>query len=121
MTPLFPVVSPSAALMTSIVLVPRCSATCRSHAVSHRLSCLCRDFYNAKDALAYARKALQAGQSAQHVADGLVDRALKRYTADNVAIIVLKFPWSLQQGSRSGMGGAKSNGANARKMFGFLK
>ena len=54
----------------------------------------CRDFFNQNDALNYARASLKGGSSAQAVADGLVDRALKRYTADNVAVIVVKFPWA---------------------------
>jgi serine/threonine protein phosphatase PrpC len=56
----------------------------------------CRDFFNQRDALVYARNAFRAGKSAQNVADGLVDRALKRYTADNVAVIVVKFPWAFK-------------------------
>lgn len=45
----------------------------------------------------YAREAIKAGVSAQEVAENLVDRSLKRYTSDNVAVIVVKFPWGIQQ------------------------
>lgn len=47
----------------------------------------------------YAREAVRAGKSAQDVADNLVDRSLKRYTSDNVAVVVVKFPWGIQQGN----------------------
>jgi hypothetical protein len=69
---------------------------CRISAMSFNNSADCRDFFNQRDALVYARNALMAGKSSQDVADGLVDRALKRYTADNVAVIVVKFPWAFK-------------------------
>ena len=57
----------------------------------------------------YAREAIKAGVSAQEVAENLVDRSLKRYTSDNVAVIVVKFPWGIQhvrttQGKKKFMG-----------------
>lgn len=92
-------------------------ATCRMHAAASegcckRCAARCRDFYPANDAMAFARNALQAGMSAQEVANGLVDRALKRYTADNVSVVVLKFPWAFK--------GEKAGSAKPRKKgFGF--
>ena len=77
----------------------------------------CRDFYNEREALLFARNALRAGQSAQQVADGLVDRALKRYTADNVAIVVIKFPWSLKSDVRGVRLKPKSK---KKRLFGML-
>eukprot|EP00892_Ulva_mutabilis_P004092 jgi/Ulvmu1/2054/UM120_0050.1 len=56
------------------------------------------DFYSQNDAMRYAREAIKAGVSAQDVAENLVDRSLKRYTSDNVAVIVVKFPWGISQG-----------------------
>lgn len=58
---------------------------------------LYRDFYSQNEAMRYAREAIKAGVSAQEVAENLVDRSLKRYTSDNVAVIVVKFPWGIQQ------------------------
>jgi serine/threonine protein phosphatase PrpC len=58
----------------------------------------------------FARKLLQKGASAQAVADQLVDRALRRYTSDNVAVVVVVFPWSVASSKRAGK----------RKLFGLL-
>ena len=65
---------------------------------------VCRDFYTPSDAMSFARTALKGGQSAQQVADALVDRALKRYTADNVSVCVLKFPWAFKGGQGKSAG-----------------
>jgi serine/threonine protein phosphatase PrpC len=64
----------------------------------------------------YARDALKGGMSAQDVADGLVDRALKRYTADNVSVIVLKFPWAFT-GEAAQSGGRKTR--KGKGLFGL--
>lgn len=66
--------------------------------------CACRDFYPQNDAMRYAREALRAGKSAQDVADNLVDRSLKRYTSDNVSVIVVKFPWGVSKVSKATKG-----------------
>eukprot|EP00803_Ostreobium_quekettii_P009136 evm.model.scf_558EXC.8 EVM.evm.TU.scf_558EXC.8 scf_558EXC:59871-62527(+) len=41
------------------------------------------------DAVRYASREIEKGKSSQQVADGLVDLALKRYTSDNVAAVVI--------------------------------
>jgi hypothetical protein len=64
----------------------------------------CRDFYKPSDAMTFARSALKIGQSPQAVADALVERALKRYTADNVSVCVLKFPWAFKGGQGKSAG-----------------
>lgn len=46
-----------------------------------------------------------------------MDRALKRYTADNVAIAVIKFPWALQSNVRGVRLKPKSK---KKKLFGML-
>lgn len=43
-----------------------------------------------------ASDALLLGASEEEVADILVEKALKRYTSDNVAVIVITFPWTRQ-------------------------
>lgn len=52
----------------------------------------------------FAREAIRAGKSAQDVADNLVDRSLKRYTSDNVAVIVIKFPWGISEAPKATKG-----------------
>ena len=64
-----------------------------------------RDYYGQHEAMQFARNSLKGGMSAQEVADGLVDRALKRYTADNVSVVVVKFPWAFQGSDNSGKSG----------------
>lgn len=41
-----------------------------------------------------ASDALLLGATETEVADILVDKALKRFTSDNVAVIVVTFPWT---------------------------
>jgi hypothetical protein len=41
-----------------------------------------------------ASNALSLGATEEEVADILVDKALKRFTSDNVAVIVITFPWT---------------------------
>ena len=61
------------------------------------------------DAVRYVKRELAKGLSPQKVADGLVTLAVKRYTADNVAAVVIDLVGSK---ARQGKGGpAKAPGA----------
>jgi len=62
--------------------------------------------------MSFARLQLKGGTSPQSVAEQLVERALKRYTSDNIAIVVVKFPWAFKMSTVRG-GGAK-------KLFGLF-
>lgn len=52
-----------------------------------------RDFYKQSDAMRFVRKQLRSGDAPQQVAEALVERALKRHTADNIAVVVITLPW----------------------------
>lgn len=41
-----------------------------------------------------ASNALTLGATEAEVADILVEKALKRFTSDNVAVVVITFPWT---------------------------
>lgn len=43
-----------------------------------------------------ASDALTLGATESEVADILVEKAIKRHTSDNVAVIVVTFPWTRQ-------------------------
>lgn len=65
------------------------------------------DCMPAGEACRFARQQFRGGKSAQQVADALVDIALKRYTTDNVAVVVadLKGPEGWQKKTVKGKGG----------------
>jgi hypothetical protein len=54
----------------------------------------CRDFWTIPGVMKCASDSLVLGASEQEVADILVDKAIKRYTSDNVAVVVISFPWT---------------------------
>lgn len=58
------------------------------------------------DAVAYARKQFKNGRDAQGVAEAMTAIALKRYTADNVAVIVV----DLRRDKKGGGGGTGKAG-----------
>jgi serine/threonine protein phosphatase PrpC len=69
-----------------------------------------RDVVSSRDAISYARKLFREGADPQKVADKLAHMALKRYTADNVAVIVVDLGggpngWGPRQPSRGGLFG----------------
>lgn len=71
------------------------------------------DFMPPLDVLRWTRRELKAGKSAEDVADSLCGLALKRYTADNVAVVVVDLKgrdyWT-----------AKPPKPKRSSMFGFL-
>lgn len=81
---------------------------------------MCRDFYPQNEAMRYARQALKGGATAQTVADGLVERTLKRHTSDNIAVIVLKFPWAFSKKVKGSTNNIGANKAKSKKMFGIF-
>jgi hypothetical protein len=54
----------------------------------------CRDFWTIPAVMQCAENALTLGATESEVADILVEKALKRFTSDNVAVIVITFPWT---------------------------
>ncbi|GAB4822197.1 hypothetical protein N2152v2_009243 [Parachlorella kessleri] len=76
------------------------------------------DVMDSQDVVSLARTSLRKGQTAQEVADKLAQVALKRYTADNVAVVVVKLKelGAEQQGSRSSSSGASKGG-----LFGLFR
>lgn len=62
----------------------------------HDAVLLCRDFWPIANVMQCASDALALGASEEEVADILVEKALGRYTSDNVAVIVITFPWTRQ-------------------------
>ena len=107
-----------AQLLSCLTVLPLISAQVGAwqQALTHSLHtqcAMCRDFYKPSDAMQFARQSLKSGKSAQEVAEGLVQRALKRYTADNVSVIVLKFPWAFKDTSQHGKG-AKRKGPGSK-------
>jgi serine/threonine protein phosphatase PrpC len=68
------------------------------------------DAVPAADALRYARAQFRAGRSAQGVAEALTELALKRYTADNVAVAVVDLLGPERRAGDGGEGGKKGGG-----------
>jgi hypothetical protein len=62
------------------------------------------------------RLQFKAGRSAQEVADMLTDVAVKRYTSDNVAIIVVDMKGDAWQGTKK-----KAAGGNGSLLGGLFK
>ena len=62
------------------------------------------------DAVAYARKQFRNGKNAQAVAEAMTAIAVKRYTADNVACVVVDLRRG--GGGSGGSGGSSSNGSS---------
>ena len=61
------------------------------------------DVMTSKDAVDFARKDLQKGRSLQSVADKLANIALRRYSEDNIAIVIIDLG-----GGKDGWGKQKS-------------
>ncbi len=61
------------------------------------------DVMTSKDAVEFARKDLQKGRSLQSVADKLANIALRRYSEDNIAIVIIDLG-----GGKEGWGKQKS-------------
>ncbi|KAI8474448.1 MAG: phosphatase 2C-like domain-containing protein [Monoraphidium minutum] len=67
------------------------------------------------DAVTYARKQFRSGKDAQQVAEAMTSIALRRYTADNVGVVVIDL-------RRDGGGGGANGGANGggKNLFGGI-
>jgi uncharacterized membrane protein YgcG len=65
------------------------------------------------DAVTYARKQFRAGKDAQQVAEAMTSIALKRYTADNVGVVVVDLRRDGGGGSNSSNGSNGSNGGGS--------
>ena len=55
------------------------------------LPACCRDVISSKDAVKIAKDAFQKKRSCQEIADLLTERAYRKYSSDNVAVIVIDF------------------------------
>ncbi|GBF89584.1 hypothetical protein Rsub_02302 [Raphidocelis subcapitata] len=73
------------------------------------------DVMQPQEVVNYARKQFKAGKSAQAVAEAVTGIAVKRYTADNVAAIVV----DLRSGDKKSSAGASSGGGGGG-LFGGL-
>ena len=76
-----------------------------------------RDVCSSSIAVQQARNAFKKGSTPQEVADRLAELAVKRYTADNVAVIVVLLGLSGQHGSSAGK--ASGNG-KSKGLFGMF-
>lgn len=66
------------------------------------------DYMPVADVLRFARQQFKAGRSAEQVAYALTDIALKRYTTDNVAVVVVDMKgegWTAKPKKAGGSGG----------------
>jgi hypothetical protein len=77
------------------------------------------DCMPAADAVQYARKQFRNGKDAQQVAEAMTSIALKRYTADNVAVIVVDLRRDKKPAAGSG-GGKAGGGGGGGGLFGGL-
>lgn len=66
------------------------------------------DVMSSKAAVEFARKDLQKGRSLQSVADRLADIAIRRYSEDNIAVVVID------------LGGGKEGWGKQKSKWGFL-
>jgi serine/threonine protein phosphatase PrpC len=64
-----------------------------------------------------ARIAFKKGSSPQDVADRLAELAVKRYTSDNVAVVVVLLGLSGQHGSSAGKGGGNGRSRGIFNVF----
>lgn len=65
------------------------------------MACCARDVISSSDAVHYIQHQLARGQSCHKAADGLMNLALKRYTEDNVAAVVVDLVGSKRRRRRT--------------------
>lgn len=68
----------------------------------------CRDVMSSKEAVDFARKDLKKGRSLQSIADKLANIAMRRYSMDNIAIILID------------LGGGKADRGKKKTGWSFL-
>jgi len=74
-----------------------------------------------QDAIAYARKQFKSGKDAQQVAEAMTSIAVKRYTADNVAVVVVDLRKDKGPAGGGGTGSSsKGGGGKGGGLFGGL-
>ena len=91
-----------------------------SHLSTHAYACECssrRDVCSSSIAVQQARNAFKKGSSPQEVADRLAELAVKRYTADNVAVIVVLLGLSGQHDKSAGKAGSNGKSKGLFNMF----
>ncbi len=76
------------------------------------------DVVSSSEAVAFARKGLHRGQEPQAVAESLAKLAVKRYSSDNVAVVVVDLKGAEGWGGATGTSGAQRS--EKKKMFGFF-
>ncbi|CAD7697979.1 unnamed protein product [Ostreobium quekettii] len=74
------------------------------------------DVMPSADAIRYTRKQIDKGESSQAIAEGLVELAIKRYTTDNVAAVVIDLVGATARKERAA--GAKAAAKAAKKKSG---
>jgi len=100
----------------------RCMATsqvcCECYTRAHRVR---RDVCTSSIAVQQARNAFKKGSTPQEVADRLTQLAVKRYTADNVAVVVVLLGLSGQHSDSAGKASGKASGDGKSKgLFGMF-
>lgn len=77
------------------------------------------DVFSSEEAVSLARKQMLKGADASTVADKLVNWAIKRYTADNVSVVVVDLGLGAKVRAKQQAGG-KSKGGGSGGLFGGL-
>lgn len=75
------------------------------------------DVFSSEEAISMTRREMMKGTSAQEAADKLVAWALKRYTADNVAVVVVDLGIGAKAAAKAAKDGGKKSGGG---LFGGL-